>query len=632
MTTIGNASALRAAVRAVLLAAVVTGAAAAAYCSTGEDLLAGCEALYRGEWAAAEAAFTRAAAGDGDCAEALVGQGAAALQLGRTAEAARLFEQAAVIAPELAAAHAGLAACRHVGGDDYAAMIAYRRALGLAQARRAELRASAGWAACRLGLYESALAEARSAMAESPDDPLARHVAGAALIGLNRAEEAVAALGRPAAFSHGATPGVLAVPSALLSPGAKYWADNGLDERVRLAEAPHHVLEQPAVYEPTPEPAPTPSDQPEEFAIIRPKPGEIVSGMIEVAVETDGTISIDHIAVLLDDRFMAISNVRPFRARVETRQIADGARELRVEGYAESGAVVASTAITIRVANGSMTLAPSERDARRRAREELAALLSLRATPLTNAQLLGRALQLAGRPAEAIASLEYVFGHDPMLPGVRADLLLAYRDFGLPALDGSREVFILDTPGAVALTFDDGPHPVMTPRILDLLDRYDYRATFFLVGKQATMYPGLVREIVERGHEIGSHSQTHCNLCTLSRLGVEQELVRSRAAIRQACGRMVTLFRPPGGNYDARVRSAAAATGFTTVFWNENIGNYPGREGPEIADSMAEKLSNGGIVLLHNGYDETQYALPHLLDRLDAMGVRCDTISALTNG
>ncbi|MBD3292673.1 MAG: polysaccharide deacetylase family protein, partial [Armatimonadia bacterium] len=152
-----------------------------------------------------------------------------------------------------------------------------------------------------------------------------------------------------------------------------------------------------------------------------------------------------------------------------------------------------------------------------------------------------------------------------------------------------------------------------------------------LVGKQAVMYPQLVQEIVTRGHEIGSHSQTHCNLCTLDRLGIEQELVRSRASIRQACGQMVTLFRPPGGNYNSAVRRAAAATGFTTVFWTENIGNYPGRRGQEIGLKMDEKLADGGIVLLHNGYDETEVALPHLLRKLKARGMRCDTISALAD-
>ncbi|MEA3247149.1 MAG: polysaccharide deacetylase family protein, partial [Gemmatimonadota bacterium] len=533
-------------------------------------------------------------------------------------------------APALAAAHAGLAACRHLDGNAYEAMIGYRRALGHAESGRAGLHASAGWLACRLGLYESALAEGRSAVREAPGHPLARHVLGASLLALGRAEEAVEALGRPARGGHDPVAGALLVPSAVLDPGATYWAEHTLDERERLAALPGEqavAAETPAGDQPEVDLGPAGRD----LAIVRPRAGEAVAGEVEVAVDVGGSLRLSHIAVLLDDRFMAISNVEPFRLRVNTTMVADGPRELRVEGYADGEGVIATAAVTVVVSNGARTLAPAERNARRLARRELVELLALRATPLTNEHLLGRALQQAGRSAEAIASYEYVFGHDALLPGIRADLLLGYRELGLPADGDPREVYLLDDPGAIALTFDDGPHPVMTPRILDLLDRHGFRATFFLVGKQAAMYPGLVREIAERGHEIGSHSQTHCNLCTLDRLGIEQELVRSRAAIRQACGRTVTLFRPPGGHYDDRVRRAAAATGFTTIFWNENIGNYPGVDGPTIAASMDRKLADGGIVLLHNGYDETEFALPHLLRRLDARDARCKTVSALAD-
>ena len=215
------------------------------------------------------------------------------------------------------------------------------------------------------------------------------------------------------------------------------------------------------------------------------------------------------------------------------------------------------------------------------------------------------------------------------MPGIRADLLLGYQRVGLATLTEPREIHLTREARSVALTFDDGPHPVMTPWILELLDRYHVKATFFVVGKQAAMYPDLVREIASHGHELGSHSHTHRDLSKLDPPEIEQELVKSRAAIRQACGKVVTLFRPPGGNYDEKVRQAAAACGFTAVFWTENIGNYPGKSGNEIADAMTRKLYRGGIVLLHNGYDETQEALPALLPRLRRLRLRMDTISAL---
>lgn len=619
-----------------------------AFASVGDDLLAGCEALHRGRWDEARRAFDRAWSADNTCAEALAGRGAVLLQSGEVEAAAELFAQAAMLAPEMAAAYAGSAACAHLRGDEYQAMIDYRRALGYAAARRAPVRASAAWLACDLGLYESALADASAAVAEDATDPLARHALGAALLALGRAGDAVTALGVRCDWGRQPAPGALAVPSALLSPDATYWTQNALDDQVRLASVPDHLLPagvttsaapvfQPPNGEETAPAGAVPSipealaQMGPDFVITRPAPGSAISGVVEVVLETDGSLPVRHVAMLLDDSFMAISNCLPFRAQLDTRRVADGPRELRVEGYDAGGGVIAEATIIVQVSNGARTLAPEERAARRTARDELAGLLSLRATPLTGAQLLGRALAADNRLTEAVASYEYVFAHDPLLPAIRTDLLLGYRALGLHALAQGREIHLLTQPGAVALTFDDGPHPLMTPMILDLLDRYDYRATFFLVGKQAAMYPGLVREIVERGHEIGAHGHTHCNLCTLDRLGVEQELVRSRAAIRQASGRMVTIFRPPGGNYDATVRAAAAATGFVPVFWTENIGNYPGASAETIADAMDRKLAPGGIVLLHNGYDGTENVLPRLLARLHARGVRCDTVSALTD-
>ena len=181
----------------------------------------------------------------------------------------------------------------------------------------------------------------------------------------------------------------------------------------------------------------------------------------------------------------------------------------------------------------------------------------------------------------------------------------------------------------IALTFDDGPHPVLTPVILDLLDQYRAKATFLLIGKQAETYPELVRLIAERGHEIGNHSYSHRNLTEMSGLEVERELVMTRQIVRRACGEFITLFRPPGGHYNATVRAATRTTGHSPVFWNENIGNYPGRPADEIVTSMLRKVGNSGIVLLHSGYDETPAVLPGLLREFSARGYRMDTVSAL---
>lgn len=622
----------RSTTRRLIVAALllVAGGATGALGSCGDELIAGCEALYLGDWERAREHFLKAEAIDATCAEALAGLGVTELQMGSPDRAANLFEHTLILAPEMAAGHAGMAAVNYVRGDIYEAMLSYRRALGYASERRARLRASEAYLACRLGLYQSARSAAEAAWQEDPTDELAQHALGAALVALGLGEDAARVLApRPGAVRHPA-PGLLSAPSALLTPGAKYAVEHGLSDQERMAALvpkPEPPANLPGA-EASPQLQGYAADP--RFFISQPPHGSVVRDTVEVAVEHDGSLPVRHIAVLLDNQFMVMSNVQPFRALVNTTRVSDGLRELRVEGYSTEGEVVARATIMLQVSNGARTLAPEEAAARRLARSELFNLATLRAEPLVNAQLLGHALLAAGRLREAVAAWEYVFASDPLLPAARADLLTGYRELGLRVSARAREIYALPQPGAVALTFDDGPHPEMTPFILDLLDRYGMKATFFLVGKQAAMYPELVRMIAQRGHQLGSHSQTHTDLRRLDQRGVEQELVKSRAVIRQACGQTVTLFRPPGGNYDDEVRAAVAATGYTTVFWTENIGNYSGDDGQAIARAMCHKLSSGGIVLLHNGYDETQIVLPHLLPLLSATGLRVATVTELT--
>ncbi|HCA47009.1 MAG TPA: hypothetical protein DEP45_06465, partial [Armatimonadetes bacterium] len=442
-----------------------------ALAGAGEYLLTGCQEMYRGNWQAAHDAFAQGAATDESCAEAFAGQGAALLQLGNVTAADERFARARVLSPEMACAYAGTAACRHIQGEDYAAMIEYREALSRANSHRAALRASVAWLACRLGLYESGLQEAAAAVSESPSDPLAQHVYGAALLALGRHAEAVEALGRADTSSFTAEPGVFEAGSALLAPEAAYWAAQGLADEQRLALAPEHLLTGAGcVVEPeqtTMDLPPSPPATSDGLRILSPEPNSTVSGIVPLEVEIKTAEPIRHIAVLLDSQFMALSNVQPFRTTIDTNRVADGLRELRVEGYTNGGQASVSASMTLRVLNAARTLDPRERSARKIAQEELCSLLSLRATPLTNRQLLGRALEADGRHDEAIAAYEYVYAHDPLLPAVRSDLLLGYRSMGLQALGTSHEVYVPGQPGTISLTFDDGPHPVMTPWILD---------------------------------------------------------------------------------------------------------------------------------------------------------------------
>ena len=604
------------------------------HASVAEKLRDGCRLLTGGRWQPAAKAFRDAATEDSTCVEALVGEGAAHLLGGFQEAASGCFDRALILDGADPAAHVGKATAAYLARRYDEALEHYRFALSCEGPQLASIRASEAQVACILGLYEMAGAEAQNALKEQPGHELALQVLAATLIARNRPAEALDTLSLPLPTAP-QTLGVVAC-SPLYSTGARYAIDNRLDDGLRLASLRNGLA---SVPEPAPavgagSPAtPTPayfSRGDNTFHIEWPKPGARLTGRSEVNILCEREAGVQYVAVLIDEQFSGMTNSTPFRVYVDSTLARDGLREIRVDGYGADGTIVKTASIMVNVANAQRTLSESERTTRAGVSDFLQSLLILRAHPLLRAQLVGHALEAQGRLQEAIDAYEYAFSYECTLPCIRGDLLLAYRKLGLSNAVQQHEIHSLPRPQTVALTFDDGPHPILTPWILDLLDRYNAKATFLLVGKQVEMYPELTREILRRGHEIGSHSYTHSNLRQISQLGVERELVMSRQVIRRACGEFVTLFRPPGGNYDPQVREAVTLTGFSTVFWNENITSYPGQTGEQILPNMLRKLDQGGIVLLHNGFDETREVLPLLLPALAQRGLKMDTVSALT--
>ena len=614
----------------LLLAATLLAAPVACRGSSipGGHLIEGANLLAGGAYAAAESAFAEAAESDVLCAEAVAGQAAAQLFAGDATTAQATFANAAMLDAGCVSALLGQGAAQYRLGRVQDAMTSYRQALGYQTPYRGAIRACVAHLACMQGFYRTAELDSESAVAEGGSE-LAVQTLAASCIGQGRAEAAMQALCHVPRDTVTAYPG-LAVRSPLFADETAYFEDHRLDESVRLADLLDYGVQTSARVAVAYEPDPMGEAPVDGLRIDWPRSGSTVDGAIEVSVATAGGLDVDYIALLLGDRFMGISNAQPYRVYVDTRNCQDGVRELRVEAYGRGGTVVAQTSCMISVANGARTLTASEQSQRDEVDLFLQECLLLRADPVLRSQLYGRALEMAGRLGDAVAAYEYGFSYNPQLGGLRGDLLLAYCREGL-LRSRAQEIHRL-RPGMkqVALTFDDGPHPVLTPVILDLLDQYGAKATFLLVGKQAETYPELVRMIAERGHEIGNHSYSHRNLTTLSGLEIEREIVMTRQIIRQACGRFVTLFRPPGGHYNATVRRAAQVTGSTTVFWNENIGKYNGGDPRESCSAMLAKIGQSSIVLLHNGYDATPEVLPLLLPELRRRGYRMDTVSALS--
>ncbi len=184
--------------------------------------------------------------------------------------------------------------------------------------------------------------------------------------------------------------------------------------------------------------------------------------------------------------------------------------------------------------------------------------------------------------------------------------------------------------GRIALTFDDGPNQTNTPKVLDLLDRYDAKATFFLVGQKAERYRDLTREIVQRGHEVGSHSYSHANLCRVSSHLLRDEMDRGRAILEDVTGSMVRFFRPPWGYLSLQLLAHARRAGMRVILWSVDSRDWM-RNGEESIWLVIKRahMRPGDIVLFHDEYPETVAALPTVLEDLRRLGVPCGRLGDL---
>jgi peptidoglycan-N-acetylglucosamine deacetylase len=193
----------------------------------------------------------------------------------------------------------------------------------------------------------------------------------------------------------------------------------------------------------------------------------------------------------------------------------------------------------------------------------------------------------------------------------------------------------LSDPDAVALTFDDGPHPVATPAVLEVLRDAGATATFFLVGEQVERYPALAAEIVAAGHSLGVHGFRHRNQLRLTRAQISDDLDRATATIADAYGRAVEAYRPPYGIFSPLGLHLVRERGLRPLLWSRWGHDWRrGRTAGAIADEITVGLRGGDILLLHDAdhysargsWRNTVEALPTVLSRVEAAGLRADRL------
>ncbi len=192
----------------------------------------------------------------------------------------------------------------------------------------------------------------------------------------------------------------------------------------------------------------------------------------------------------------------------------------------------------------------------------------------------------------------------------------------------------------VALTFDDGPHPYFTQKIVEILQINNIKATFFLVGKQVEKYPELVRCILDHSDsKLANHTYSHKNLTKLLNSEIKEELKKTQDILNsiakiQYQDRVIPYFRPPGGNYNSRVLAVAEELGLKVALWsiftNDHLSSTTKQE---ILNNIASSLSlDEEIILLHSGSPQTLEALQDIINLLKEKNYEFVTIDEiLTN-
>lgn len=184
----------------------------------------------------------------------------------------------------------------------------------------------------------------------------------------------------------------------------------------------------------------------------------------------------------------------------------------------------------------------------------------------------------------------------------------------------------LDGKMLVALTFDDGPSPETTPRLLDILKEKSVPATFFMLGFRAAGNPDLVKRVQAEGHEVGSHTMYHQNLVLLPPDAVLSDLVAAKSTMSSILGTEPSLIRPPYGNYNDIV---ASLVGTPMILWSVDTLDWQNKNTDAVLSTAMSQVHDGAIILMHDIHPTSVDAAPILIDALRGAGYEFVTISEL---
>jgi peptidoglycan-N-acetylglucosamine deacetylase len=348
-------------------------------------------------------------------------------------------------------------------------------------------------------------------------------------------------------------------------------------------------------------------------------PGKMPAGTATISYQAEGALS-------------AVTNTYPFQVNWNTINTPNGTYTLHTIYYDDSHIEISRLTQGIRLQNTNAPaptslLTESERD-----QANLQVRRLLIPGPSRRAVQFALAERAIGRRdgKEALARIESVVAMDPQFKGAFQSLKRYHKTVG----DTAPSIWKAKVQEKViALTFDDGPKPDLTPPLLAKLAELGIPATFFVVGMMAERHPELVKQMVKEGHEIGNHTFTHPNLTYIPAIAVQRELCRTSALVRQITGKSPRFYRPPGGNFNGAVAECAEALGMGGGYWTIDVYKLerPPFGAKDILKFALPKIQPGSIMLMHNGPTTTIEALTGLKQYLDEHGYKCVTMSQLAS-
>lgn len=184
---------------------------------------------------------------------------------------------------------------------------------------------------------------------------------------------------------------------------------------------------------------------------------------------------------------------------------------------------------------------------------------------------------------------------------------------------------------SIALTFDDGPHPINTPKVLEILKQYNVKATFFCIGSRAAENPDILKQIIADGHLVGNHTYDHSSsFPLLCKVEMEQELVKTERILNRIAGLKTLLFRPPFGVTNPNVATVVKKLGYKTIGWSiRSFDTVSKLSREQVLARIEGRLHGGGVILMHDDREKCDWLTEAVILKIREKGYNIKRLDEL---